>query len=91
MKKLLILVLLANFLFIIINLVTAKWKYKLDGNDEVGFPVIFYTKFSGECDPCLINPYEIDFSYLLLDILFFYAFTFLLFIVIVYSKKILFK
>jgi hypothetical protein len=49
---------------------TAKIETPHDGEDTYGFPLTFFIRFSGMCDPCPPNPTETYYWKLLLDILF---------------------
>ncbi|MFN3404773.1 MAG: hypothetical protein ACK40G_11795 [Cytophagaceae bacterium] len=47
--------------FITLTIIFAKIEIPYDGNNTVGFPLIFYIQYSGMCDPC---PPEMEYFYL---------------------------
>jgi hypothetical protein len=70
MKKAILISLISLVVFTIISLSTAKWETVVDGNDSVGYPMTFYTKFSGMCFDCPPEPYKINYLKLTVDLLF---------------------
>jgi hypothetical protein len=56
MKKYITISLLTAGLFITLTLKTATLKGGSDGDDTYGFPLTFYIRYSGMCDPCPPNP-----------------------------------
>ncbi len=69
MKKPIIISLISLVVFTILSLTTAKWETMVDGNDTVGYPMTFYTKFSGMCFDCPPEPYKINYLNLTVDLL----------------------
>ncbi|WP_228853494.1 hypothetical protein [Aegicerativicinus sediminis] len=45
-----------------------KIQTPIDGSDTYGFPITFYTVFSGECVDCLETKPKISFSSLIIDV-----------------------
>jgi len=70
MKKALLFLGLTTFVFVAITLSTSKIETPFDGDDTYGFPVTYFIRFSGMCDPCPPNPTETYYLKLLVDILF---------------------
>lgn len=70
MKKAILISIISLVVFTILSLTTAKWETMVDGNDTVGFPMTFYTKFSGMCFDCPPKPYKINYLNLTVDVLF---------------------
>ncbi|MGG9963634.1 hypothetical protein [Ferruginibacter sp. SUN106] len=70
MKKYFTILALTIIVFVVSTMAAATIETPFDGNDTYGFPVTFYQKFSGMCDPCPPNPSEINFWNLCIDIVF---------------------
>jgi hypothetical protein len=70
-KKLLIICALSIAIFIAMTISTAKLESAFDGNDTYGFPLTFFIRFSGMCEPCLPGAPESEIFYwrLLVDLL----------------------
>ena len=67
MKKLFTIILLSIGSFALITLMSARIERHFDGNDTYGFPLIFYTEFSGMCVDCPGVKSEINYLNLAAD------------------------
>ncbi|OQP57264.1 hypothetical protein A3860_11965 [Niastella vici] len=88
-KILLIISVLTIVLFSYLTISTAEIRSGSDGEDTYGYPLTFFIRFSGECDPCLPDApeTEINFLKLLLDLLFAAIFPILGWAFIIKVKK----
>lgn len=78
MKKYLTLGILTIIVFGVVTISSAKIETPFDGDDTYGFPLTFFIRFSGMCEPCPPNPTEIFYLKLLFDIIIAFLFAFLI-------------
>ena len=70
MRKLLLILALTVLVFGVLTITTAKFEGAFDGDDIMGFPLIWFRSFGGEHYPIPHNPTETYYWKLLVDILF---------------------
>jgi hypothetical protein len=70
MRRFVIILVLTIVAFGLINLTTAKIERHFDGNDTYGYPLTFYTKLGGKCQPCPDSLSQTNYLNLLVDLSF---------------------